>query len=160
MSEFDAVESAAVSLSRQQWKDTTALAGAIVALADLFAAAHDIPELPPQIEKLRLRAIQPSRAEQMEAVRAQMANDRLRALKASKQPFRDLRVGDGTQAPDTAPDDSWGARIAKDQMLAGGQAARHAAMGAGQYIDASDARPQTRPIREEIYRKLAEEAQK
>lgn len=166
----------ALRLSRQQWDDTTKLATGLVALGDWIEEmltammtqiaakagvdATELPPLPPMpeaIEKLRLRALQTSRQEELERVTERMAATRRLAFRASKVPapirYEQESPGDGT---------SWGRNAERDRLLANGQAAKHMQMARiGEIFvgDGSDAHLASRKIREEIYAKLAQEAE-
>ncbi len=146
--------SPAMSLSRQQDEDMRALGQALVAIADSLEIEH------PSIERIRRRVVEPRRGDQVEATRRAMAENHLRSLRAAKGPPVDVHlVGDGSRVSETAHDPTEAA-FEQSRVLAarGQQALRHRQMMGSQWIDSWDAHPETRPIREALYRKLAEEA--
>lgn len=168
--EFEAGSSASLSLSRQQFKDTTALSAGIVALADAFAdwtysfgvtiadALGVEPPPPmrelPQVEALRLRSMQQSRASQLAAMQEEMAANKLAAMRAPKAPPFKPREPQWHGPPPTATDKAF----ERDALLAGGQAAQHAAMAnAGPVFD-GDAKADLRPIRTAMYAAAAKAA--
>jgi hypothetical protein len=167
---------AALSIARAQKADAARQAMGTVALADwledVLTAMHAsiasalgippetlplLPPLPPQVENLRKRALERNRQEELDAVTDAISRRKLAALRAPKEPMRhnydEEASHDGT---------TWGKNAERDKLLAGGQAAKHAAMAKlGEFVgDGSDAHMASRPVREEIYRRLAEEAKK
>jgi hypothetical protein len=139
--------SAAESVGRQQWLEGTMIARVLCVIVDALGVEADEPEA---IRWVRARASAPDGQAQIAEIRQQIADRRLAAMRTSKLPYRDGRFGDGSQVP-RAPMDKTDQVMERNRLLAGGQAARHAAMGGNKFIDSSDAHRDQRPIREEIY---------
>ena len=153
MTDLETSQSAAVSVSRQQFDDMKLLANAVCEIADGLGIDGRA------IEAVRRRAIGTSTAEQLEELCSRMAGDRLAALRQSRTPARDVRR-DGSK-PTQPPERGW-QDLERQNFIAENhysQVLAHQAMAqAAAPPGDADAHASTRPFREQLYKQLAQEA--
>jgi hypothetical protein len=138
------------------------IASAVLAVYDVIVRALDLAddeEAPPEpepISALRHQLAATGRYESATRIRAEMDASHAAARRQSGVPPTTRRF-DGSRLRD--PGDERDQIIARQRLLANGQAARHAEMAAQPAPwDVGDAHPGTRAQRQAIYRRLQQEA--